>query len=217
MFKHLKVKELHGICVKIPKATVSRFMNHDSWIMKKMEVERLAAKNKNKLGMGVNDSPKISENKNTYLKSYSVWGVSFSVYSDLYELWNIDSSSSSLALKLIIIIISSCTHTAPPGCLRSCAAASGRGATPNSPASSRPCCAGGAGSSSWTRTRPPWSGCWTGPAGRCPRRDGESGGPRPDKRRPRGRTGPPPGTPAPGRRSVELTEKEEKNQFRREL
>lgn len=80
MFKHLKVKELklHGICVKFPKTAVSRFMNHGSWIMKKMEVELQAAKNKNKLWMGVNDSSKISENKNTYLKSYAVWGVSLS-------------------------------------------------------------------------------------------------------------------------------------------
>lgn len=189
-----------------------RLLSVDSWIMTH---EAASCKKEKQTVDGVNDSPKISENKNIYLKSYSVCGVSFSVYSDLYEPWNIYSSSSSLALKLIIVV--SCTHTAPPGCLRSCAAASGRGATPNSPASSRPCCAGGAGSSSWTRTRPPWSGCWTGPAGQCPRRDGEVGGPRPDRRRPRGRTGPPPGTPAPGRRSVELTEEEEQNQFRREL
>ncbi len=110
-----------------------------------------------------------------------------------------------------IIIITSCTHTEPPGGWRSCAAAPGRDATPDNPASSRSCCAVGAGSSSWTRTHPRWCGSGTGLAGRCPRRDGEAGGRQPDRRRPCGRTDPPPGRSAPRRRWVKLTDKEEEH------
>lgn len=104
----------------------------------------------------------------------------------------------------IIIIIISRTHTGPPACWGSCAAAAGRDATPGSPASCRSCLAAGAASSSWTRTRPPWSGSGTGPAGRCPRRDGGPGGPPLGRKPPRGTTGPPPGARGPGRRWVKL-------------
>lgn len=116
-----------------------------------------------------------------------------------------------VSLKLIIC----CTYTEQPGGLRSCAAAPAQDATPDSPAFSHSCYAGGAGSSSWTRTRPLWCGSGTGLAGRCPRRDEEAGGPRLDRKQPHGTTGPPPGPQAPGRRWVRLMEAEEKqSEFR---
>lgn len=118
--------------------------------------------------------------------------------------WTWETTS---VLKLSIII--SCTHIEPPGGLRSCAASPGWDATPNSPAFSRSCCAAGAGSSSWTQTRLHWSGSGTGLADPCPRRDGEAGDPRLDRRLPNGTTGPPPAKQAPGRRWVQLIKEEE--------
>lgn len=113
-----------------------------------------------------------------------------------------------------IIIIGSCTHSEPPGGLRSCAAPPGQDATPDSPAFSRSCYARGEGSSGWTRTHPRWCGSGTGLAGRCPRRDGEAGDPQLGRRRPHGTTGPPPGSQAPGRRWAKLTDKREPGEFR---
>lgn len=130
--------------------------------------------------------------------------------SENYNKTPICSTHGALLFSLKLRIIICCTYTEQPGGLRSCVAAPGQDAKPGSPAFSHSCCAGGAGSRSWTQIRPLCCGSGTGLAGRCPRRGEETGGPRLDRKRPRGTTGPPPGPQAPGRRWVELIEKEAK-------